>query len=190
MDTNAFTTSLQQLGQWLAQQNQGTGSGSPAFGASNAGGYNSQQPSKVVTQVHYDQTPPPTETSRDLGTPAVATAPPAPQVSSFAPPQGSASAIPQPGGVTVGDYSSLPKQTASQAQSAMGVGGAGGAGGMGGAGSGVPTSNAIAGVTSALSKGFSDAGQAIANVKTMPTPIDSGPFPGINQQTPILFGRR
>src|SRR5258707_13598038 len=93
---NVFMQSLQQLGQWLTQQNQGTGSGtgnlvSPTNGAS--------QPSKVVTQVHYAQ--PPTQTSTNVGTPAVSTTPPAPQVSTFAPPQGGAQAIPQPGGVKV-----------------------------------------------------------------------------------------
>jgi hypothetical protein len=67
----------------------------------------------------------------------------------------------------------------------------GGAGaGAGGFGSGQPTSNAISGITSALSKGLTNAASAIGGVKTMPTPVQSGPFPTINQYAPTLIGRR
>src|SRR5260370_373271 len=82
---NVFLQSLQQLGQWLTQQNQGSGSGSGNLVSPTNGG---SQPSKVVTQVHYAQ--PPTQTSTNVGTPAVSTTPPAPQVSTFAPPWGGA----------------------------------------------------------------------------------------------------
>jgi hypothetical protein len=65
-----------------------------------------------------------------------------------------------------------------------------GGAGAGGFGSGQPTSNAISGITSALSKGLTNAASAIGSVKTMPTPVQSGPFPSINQYAPTLIGRR
>jgi len=68
----------------------------------------------------------------------------------------------------------------------MGLGGGGG----GGFGSGQPTSNAMSGITSALSKGLSSAAGSIAGVNTMPNPVEGGPIPGVNQQAPTLVGRR
>lgn len=171
-DSNAFLTSLQQYGQWLAQQNQGTGSGQPIGGG---------QPSKVIhqTQVHYAQ-PTVGDTSPQ---PAVSAAPAQPQAASFTPPQGGTpAAAPQPNAVTVGDYAAgAPQAGAGQTEDL---------GRLGGPGSGQPTSNAISGITSALSKGLTNAANTIGGVKTMPTPVQSGPFPGINQATPTLIGRR
>jgi hypothetical protein len=140
--------------------------------------------------------------------------------SSFTPPQGTAQAVPaQQTPLPVGGQQQQPSYSpqgrggyAPQAGAggtidlgtydpnapvgAMDLSGYSGGGGQtvgdiaGGAGSGKPTSNAISGISSALSKGLQEAGSAIANVKTMPTPIQSGPFPSINQITPTLIGRR
>jgi hypothetical protein len=217
-NNNVFLQSLQQLGQYLAQQNQGTGSGlnlaSGQGQPAGAGGQpfnlaSGQQPSKIVTQVHF----PTPESSTSVGQPAVATPPPAPQVSTFTPPQGGAETIPQPQGVSVppaqpnysaGQRAAQPGQANFNANAAGGnmVGppgpgqgqdwgvGAGAARPATGPGSGQPTSNAISGITSALSKGLTDAASAIGGVRTMPTPIQSGPFPSINQYAPTLIGRR
>jgi hypothetical protein len=200
-NNNVFLQSLQQLGQYLQQQNANTGSGLNLGSGAQPGGisaFGGQQPSKIVTQVHFQQ--PDSSTDQENAQPAVTSAPPAPQVASFAPPQGSAQGIAQPNAVNVPS----PKATTPPQSGAGGGTGAdpdpdsdyieGAGSGAGkpssGPGSGVPTSNAISGVTSAIAQGISDAGKAIGAVKTMPTPIQSGPFPGINQQAPTLIGRR
>jgi hypothetical protein len=213
---NAFANSLQQLVQFLNQQNRGTGSGM-SLGATDQGGGLSlggnQQPSKVITQVHYPTATPQTQSSTNTGQPAVSTPPAQPQVSTFSPPQGGAQAIPQPGGASVpqqggggggggggagrgmgggADLRNTPYDPDPDipALQASGIDTSGMGGMAGGAGSGQPTSNAISGITSALSKGLTDAASAIGSVKTMPTPVQSGPFPSINQFAPTLIGRR
>jgi len=181
MDGNVFSNSLYQLGQYLLNNPQGSGQ-QPAQGGGPQG-----LPQKINTTWTYGSPSSPAAIPTNV-------APPPPQQTTT----GQAAAVPttteqfaQP---NLPGAQRIPYQNMQVPQQGGGGGGGGGGmggtGGQGGPGSGVPTQNAISGITGALSKGFSNAASAIAGVNTMPDVVQGGAIPGINQQAPALVGRR
>lgn len=207
MDGNVFANSLQMLGQ--AMQNAGPGNAAAGTGLANTNAAN-PNPLKIQTTWNYDTGGIPTSAPpRQVQTGQDQIQVPTNQ---FAPPQ-TAGAQPvanpysqQGGGGGGGGGGIQPKSlwggqggaggNAGLASAAYSGGSAapagmtqiGGGGAAGGAGGMALTAggDALAGISNALGK----AGQAIGSVNTMPSIIQGGAIPGINQYVPTLIGAR
>lgn len=207
-DGNIFTNSLSQLGAWLQSQmaqNQGLGANVPTSQGqitqpAGPAPLTTAVPAPVAAPAPAPVTPAPVAAPQVVQPSApLQVGPPPPAVSTGTgggQPGGAAAvtaagqpSFPTPGGNAVQAKANPP------AAAAAGAGGGRGAGaGTAGAGTaqtpnqqmGSGFGSAMQGISDALSK----AGASIAATPTMPTPINMGPFPQINQVTPTLIGRR